>query len=159
MPAGVSQTTPAALEQQPVRTQPSPIATDIHFIEEDVPATQEKSRQLPLATMLLLFLLVPLLFFVKKIALMLAPLYKHLPLIGTKKNLLAMYQAKLVELIEYNEFEKLYNLFIDFFAHLTHTKTSTEDSMIYELEKRGIWANWPGAFVSGKTTTTSLFGR
>jgi len=138
MPAGSQIEPPPSIAQKTIHSQPAQFTTDIHFIEEDVSATQEKSRRLPMIIIILLILFIPIVFYFRKIFLFLAQFYTRISFFGSKKNIFFIYQKKLIELIEYNEIEKLYSLFSTIFSYALELPAATinEDIIVKELEKR-----------------------
>ncbi|MCK4517333.1 protein BatD, partial [Candidatus Babeliales bacterium] len=94
-----------------------PLSKTIHFIQEDVPSTKKTSRALSLWFFILLILIAPLLFFMKKVSSLLAPILSSFS--SGRKNLLPAYQAKLAILIKKERFQDFYTLFINFLAQIS----------------------------------------
>ncbi|MBU1007826.1 BatD family protein [Candidatus Dependentiae bacterium] len=122
-----AQSAPMPMPKQVKATAPTPTTSDIHFIEEHAQATEQPPTKIPIWGFALLLLLIPVLS-------SLSP--RGLALTNRKSNL-ALYQKKLIDLIEYDEFEKLYSLFCNFFAENSDLSVSmvNEETITKALTK------------------------
>jgi hypothetical protein len=107
---------------------------DIHFIEENAPATKQHSIALPLWLLIMLILLITGVFYVGAVAKTFEPLKNKF--VSQKKNIFNMYKQRITDAIEFNECEKLYSLFVDFISERTniprHEVTHARIGMLLE---------------------------
>lgn len=99
------------LPKQVLQKQEKTKYDDINFIEENAPANKTAPYSIPTSLILILMALTPLVLFYRKIF--------AIKIFTSRRESLNSYQKKLTSIIEYNEFDKLYSLFLSFFSEVT----------------------------------------
>lgn len=118
---------------------------DIHFIEEEVSLDEGSRDRLSILFLFIFILLIPCLVFMSKVKEVAYPFYKKL---FVSKNLLAKYQAKLNNIVEFNEPENFYNLFINFLSELHRVPASKIDESWIKLKLKKLSPEKKEAFIS-----------
>lgn len=138
---------PTEEQKDIIQKQQKPIATDIHFIQEDASPTRQKQRKFSILFFLLLLLIIPCIIFMKKFSSLFSPIYKHF---FASKNIFSKYQTKLDNIIKSNKPEKCYNLFIRFLAESYRVPVAhvREEWIKGQLAQNGIREKEINAFIT-----------
>lgn len=174
IPEGASdlqqQITPDQKETKQITT--PVLSTDIHFIQEDGPVSERKTKQMSFLLFFLLVLLVPSFFYFERISGFVAPfILKMIPTsiksTRRRKKILPVYQKQITNLVAQSQItvddpqqdesnrlasghlEKSYQIFIHFFAELANTQPAsvTETWIEKFLEKNNFSSEKIDSFI------------
>jgi len=149
MPDGVSNAPliPLRNDDQINPTNTPVVGIDIHFIQEEGPLTHKHRTQLSILIFFLFLILIPSLVYFKRLTGLFAPLLVRI--IPTNKKLAPRYQKQITHLVENNQMEQVYQLFISFLAEVSGlpAATITENWTKTYLEKNNFSSEKIDSFI------------